>query len=315
MTRPILLQLVPLPDHPALQRVDQYYERVLNDETQPLPDALAQRVQLVLATATTPITAAFMDTLPALRGICNIGVGFDAIDRGHAHQRGVAVSNTPDVLNDCVADLAWALMLDTARRVSAADRYVRAGQWTHEHGFPLSTRVSGKKLGIVGLGRIGQAIAKRASGFDMQLRYHNRRPRKDISWHYEPSLIELAHWADILVVAAVGGDETRGLINRAVLDALGTRGILINIARGSVVDERALVQALQEGRLGGAGLDVFECEPQVPAALRQLDQVVLTPHVASATHETRAAMLGLALDNILHFQETGKLLTPVPYPT
>jgi len=204
-------------------------------------------------------------------------------------------------------------MLDTARRVSEADRYVRAGHWQQPNSFPLSTRVSGKKLGIVGLGRIGQAIAKRSSGFDMSVRYHNRRPRKDVPWHYEPSLIELAHWADILVVAAVGGDETRGLINHAVMDALGPRGILINIARGSVVDERALVKALQESRLGGAGLDVFENEPSVPQALTGMNQVVLTPHVASATRETREAMLALTLDNILHFQQTGALLTPVTF--
>lgn len=313
MTRPILLQLVPLADHPALQRVDAHYERVQVSDPGQLPSGLAQRVQIILATAMTPVTAALMDQLPALKAICSIGVGYDAIDRRHAHQRGIAVSNTPDVLNDCVADMAWALMLDTARRVSEADRYVRAGQWRQANSFPLATRVSGKKLGIVGLGRIGQVIARRAGGFDMELRYHNRRPRKDVDWHYEPSLIELAHWADILVIAAVGGDETRGLINRAVMDALGPQGILINISRGSVVDERALVKALQEGRLGGAGLDVFESEPGVPEELARLDQAVLTPHVASATRETRDAMLRLTLDNILHFQRTGSLLTPVAF--
>ena len=313
MTRPLLLQLVPLADHPALQRVDEHYERIQISDPGQLPDELASRVQVILATATIAVSAALMDRLPALKAICSIGVGYDAIDRRHAHQRGIAVSNTPDVLNDCVADLAWALMLDTARRVSEADRFVRAGRWQAASQFPLATRVSGKKLGIVGLGRIGQAIAKRAGGFDMELRYHNRRPRKDVPWHYEPSLIELAHWADILVVAAVGGDETRGLINHAVMDALGPQGILINIARGSVVDERALIKALQDGRLGGAGLDVYENEPAVPPALAGLDQVVLTPHVASATRETRAAMLALTLDNILHFQQTGLLLTPVAF--
>ncbi|MCH4225307.1 MAG: 2-hydroxyacid dehydrogenase [Alcaligenes faecalis] len=309
MTRPIVLQLASLAQHPSFDDIDRYFERIVLPDLNQLCAEQIERVQVLLTSAVTPTPASLIDRLPALKAICSVGVGYDCIDVHAAQQRGIQVSTTPDVLNDCVADMAWALMLDAARRVTESDRYVRAGLWDSPNGFGLGTRVSGKKLGIVGLGRIGQTIARRASGFDMELRYHNRRPRRDVPWHYEPSLIELAHWADFMVIAAVGGDETRGLINIDVLNALGPKGILVNIARGSVVDESALIAALQEGRLGAAGLDVFENEPQVPQALRDLKQVVLAPHTASATHETRQAMLSLALDNILQYQKTGKVLT------
>ncbi|UQN37390.1 2-hydroxyacid dehydrogenase [Alcaligenes aquatilis] len=309
MTRPIVLQLASLAQHPSFDDIDRYFERIVLPDLNQLCAEQIERVQVLLTSAVTPTPASLIDRLPALKAICSVGVGYDCIDVHAAQQRGIQVSTTPDVLNDCVADMAWALMLDAARRVTESDRYVRAGLWDSPNGFGLGTRVSGKKLGIVGLGRIGQTIARRASGFDMELRYHNRRPRHDVHWHYEPSLIELAHWADFMVIAAVGGDETRGLINIDVLNALGPKGILVNIARGSVVDESALIAALQEGRLGAAGLDVFENEPQVPQALRDLKQVVLAPHTASATHETRQAMLSLALDNILQYQKTGKVLT------
>lgn len=309
MTRPIVLQLASLAQHPSFDDIDRYFERIVLPDLNQLCAEQIERVQVLLTSAVTPTPASLIDRLPTLKAICSVGVGYDCIDVHAAQQRGIQVSTTPDVLNDCVADMAWALMLDAARRVTESDRYVRAGLWDSPNGFGLGTRVSGKKLGIVGLGRIGQTIARRASGFDMELRYHNRRPRRDVPWHYEPSLIELAHWADFMVIAAVGGDETRGLINIDVLNALGPKGILVNIARGSVVDESALIAALQEGRLGAAGLDVFENEPQVPQALRDLKQVVLAPHTASATHETRQAMLSLALDNILQYQKTGKVLT------
>ncbi|SUU82067.1 2-hydroxyacid dehydrogenase [Alcaligenes faecalis] len=311
MTRPIVLQLASLAQHPSFDEIDRHFERIVLQDLNQLSAQQIERVQVLLTSAVTATPASLMDRLPALKAICSVGVGYDSIDVQAAKQRGIQVSTTPDVLNDCVADMAWALMLDAARRVTESDRYVRAGLWDRPNGFGLGTRVSGKKLGIVGLGRIGQTIARRASGFDMKLRYHNRRPRHDVPWHYEPSLIELAHWADIMVIAAVGGDETRGLINIDVLNALGPKGILVNIARGSVVDESALIAALQEGRLGSAGLDVFENEPQVPQALRDLNQVVLAPHTASATHETREAMLSLTLENVLQYQKTGKVLTPL----
>jgi lactate dehydrogenase-like 2-hydroxyacid dehydrogenase len=209
------------------------------------------------------------------------------------------------VLNDCVADLAFTLLLDVARRASEADRFVRRGAWLNDK-FPLATRVSGKKLGIVGLGRIGRTIARRASGFDMEIRYHNRRPVEDVPYGYEASLVELARWADFLVVAAAGGAESRNLVCAEVLDALGPQGFLVNIARGTVVDEAVLVQYLRDKRIAGAGLDVFVDEPRVPEALLALDNAVLLPHVASATNETRQAMAELVLENLHSFFDAGR---------
>jgi len=251
-----------------------------------------------------------MEALPQLKVIASFGVGTDTIDLGAARARGVAVANTPEVLNDCVADLAFGLLLDVARRLSAADRFVRRGDWL-KGGFPLATKVSGKKLGIVGLGRIGAAIARRASGFAMAVRYHNRRPVEGSSYGYEPSLPSLAAWADFLVIACSGGPSTRHLVSRAVLEALGPGGFLVNIARGSVVDEAALVEAVSLGRIAGAALDVFEDEPNVPAALLGLDNVVLLPHIASGTHETRQAMADCVLANLTSWFDDGRLLTPV----
>lgn len=258
-----------------------------------------------IASARLGIDAAMLGALPNLRVASIVGVGLDAVDLGAARGRGVAVGYTPQVLNDCVADTAMLLLLDVARRGSEADRFVRRGGWTQTSAFPLSTSVTGKRLGIVGLGRIGRAIAKRCAGFDMEIRYHNRRPVAGVPYGYETSLAELARWADFLVVAAAGGQESRNLVSAPVLDALGPRGFLVNIARGSVVDEAALVAALAEGRLGGAGLDVYADEPHVPPALLKLDNTVLLPHMSSATHETRQAMADLALANLRAFFESG----------
>jgi hydroxypyruvate reductase len=242
--------------------------------------------------------ASLIAALPSLRVISSFGVGLDRIALPAARERGIAVGYTPEVLNACVADMAFALLLDVARRVSAADRFVRAGRWAAGAGFGLGRKVSGARLGIVGLGRIGQTIARRAAGFDMAVRYHSRRPVVDAPWPHEPDLLALAHWADYLVVITSGGAGTRHLIDAAVLDALGPQGFLVNVARGSVVDEQALVRALLERRIAGAGLDVYEHEPAVPAELLQLDNVVLLPHVASATQETRQAMAELTLANL-----------------
>ena len=251
-----------------------------------------------------------MQALPNLKVIGNFGVGFETIDIDAARRRGIRVSNTPDVLTDCVADLALGLLIDVARGLSAADRFLRRGDWLRG-AFPLMTRFSGKRLGILGLGRIGRAIARRAEGFDMQIRYHNRSPVEGVGYGYEKSLVELARWADFLVVAAAGGAATRRLISREVIDALGAKGYLINIARGSVVDEPALVDSLVSKRIAGAALDVFEDEPNVPAALVALDHVVLLPHIASGTRETRQAMADLTFNNLRSFFRDGTLLTPV----
>ena len=226
----------------------------------------------------------------------------------------MAVSNTPDVLTDCVADTAVGLMIDTLRQFSAADRYLRAGRWPVDGNYPLTRQVSNTRVGIVGLGRIGTAIALRLSAFGCSISYHNRREVPDSPYTYAASPVDLARGADVLIVAAAGGDGTRNLVDRAVLDALGSGGYLINIARGSVVDQDALVSALLDGRLAGAGLDVFADEPQVPQQLFALDNVVLLPHVASGTVQTRAAMEALTLRNLDEFLATGALITPVPLP-
>jgi len=259
------------------------------------------RVRGMQAGGASIVPGSLIESLPKLEIISVFGVGYDGIDVAAAKRRGITVTNTPDVLNDCVADLAMGLTIAAARRLSEGDRYVRAGKWL-KGPMPLATRVSGKRLGIVGFGRIGQTIAKRASGFEMQIAYHSRRPVADAPFKHYPSLVELAKNSDFLVVITPGGKETFHLINEEVMRALGPKGILLNVARGSVVDEKALVKVLQEGALGGAGLDVFEDEPKVPEALFAMDNVVLAPHVGSATHETRTAMGNLCVDNlVLHF--------------
>jgi lactate dehydrogenase-like 2-hydroxyacid dehydrogenase len=269
---------------------------------------VAPRVEVLVTTGGAGASRALIEQLPKLRLIACFGVGVDAIDLAAARERGVAVTNTPDVLTDDVADLAMGLMLAALRGITTADRYVRAGLWPRAN-MPLQTRMSGKRLGIVGMGRIGQAIAKRASAFDMSIAWNGPRP-KDLPWRYEPDLIALARSVDVLVAACPGGAATRGLISRAVLEALGP-GVFVNIARGSVVDEAALVDLLAARRLGGAALDVFADEPRVPEALFALDHVVLQPHQASATRETRAAMGQLVLDNIAAHVAGRPLVTPV----
>ncbi|NLH82339.1 MAG: 2-hydroxyacid dehydrogenase [Phyllobacteriaceae bacterium] len=273
-------------------------------------DRDAERVRIVATSAMHGLDAATMARLPGLRAVASFGVGVDAIDLTAARARGIAVSNTPEVLDECVADHAFALVLATMRRTAEADRFVRAGLWTASR-FPLATRVSGKRLGILGLGRIGKVVARRASGFDMAIGYHNRRADPSVAHAYFVSLRELAAWSDVLVVTCPGGEATRGIVDAEVLAALGPTGFLVNVARGSVVDEAALIAALQAGAIAGAGLDVFVDEPRVPDALRLRDDVVATPHVASATRETRGAMEDLTLANVERFLATGGLVTPV----
>ena len=254
--------------------------------------------------------AALIAALPNLKAICSNGVGYDSIDTEAARSRGIVVTNTPEVLNDCVADLGMALLLDVARRISEADRFTRAGHWAQGR-FPLSSKIGGKVCGIVGLGNIGQAVARRAQAFDMQIHYYNPRSRPDVPYTRHESLVDLAQRADFLVLTLPGGAATRHIINADVLQALGPEGYLINIARGSVVDQQALVAALETGRIAGAGLDVFEQEPQVPDALRQRDNVVITAHIASSTRETMAAMADLVFDNMLAFARGESVLTRV----
>lgn len=254
--------------------------------------------------------AALIAALPNLKAICSNGVGYDSIDTEAARSRGIVVTNTPEVLNDCVADLGMALLLDVARRISEADRFTRAGHWSQGR-FPLSSKIGGKVCGIVGLGNIGQAVARRAQAFDMAIHYYNPRSRPDVTYTRHESLVALAQQADFLVLTLPGGAATRHIINAEVLQALGPQGYLINIARGSVVDQQALVDALETGQIAGAGLDVFEQEPQVPDVLRQRDNVVITPHIASSTRETMAAMADLVFDNMLAFARGEPVLTRV----
>lgn len=248
-----------------------------------------------------PIDGRLMDALPKLEIIANFGVGVDAIDLDDARKRNIIVTNTPDVLNECVADTALALVLCTLRKLPQSDAYLRAGHWASKGPYPLATSLGGKTLGILGLGRIGEAIAKRAMACGMQIRYHNRR-RKDSPFPYDPDPVALARNSDVVMVVTPGGAETNKLVNAKVLDALGPDGYLCNIARGSVVDEPVLLQYLQERKIAGAGLDVFVDEPRVPEGFFKLDNVVLFPHVGSATVETRKAMGDLQIENLrLHF--------------
>lgn len=275
------------------------------------PD-LTRHIRLAVTSVRRGFTRQMFEHLPALQAICSWGVGYDTLDLDTARQVGVQVSNTPGVLDDCVADLAWALLLSTARRVAAADRYVKGAHWRALGAFPLSIKVSGKRLGILGLGRIGHAIARRATGFDMEVRYHSRHARTDVPYAHEPKLDELAQWADFLIVACVGGPSTYRIVDTKILRALGPRGILVNISRGSVVDQAALVSALRAGELGGAGLDVLESEPSTAADFADMDQVVLMPHVGSATDETRLGMSQLVMDNVDAWLAGNGLLTPTP---
>lgn len=266
---------------------------------------------LALVCHTLPVTPALLHSLPHIQIVANCFVGVDNIDLPHCRLQGIPVTNTPDVLTDDVADLAILLMLAVLRRLCPADRYVRDGLWPAHGHFTLAKKASGLRVGIVGLGRIGVAIARRAEAFGCPISYYGRASKPNVLYDYYSNIVDLAVNSDVMIVVCPLTKDTRHLIGRDVLDALGPEGTLINIARGPVVDEPELVKALEEGRLGSAGLDVFENEPNVPAELLKMDNVVLTPHVGSATWETRRAMARLVLDNLdAHF--SGKpLLTPV----
>ncbi|MBM3599771.1 MAG: 2-hydroxyacid dehydrogenase [Alphaproteobacteria bacterium] len=271
---------------------------------------LAPRIRAAAA-GSGKFDAAMMDALPNLKLIANFGVGVDSIDVKAATQRGIAVTNTPDVLTDEVADLAMGLVIAAARRMAFADRYVRDGSWVNKGSMPFTRRVHGKTLGILGLGRIGLAIAKRAEAFGMPILYNQRRKRSDANYRYVADLTEMAKLSDFLMVSCPGGPETARLVNEKVLRALGPDGIVVNIARGSVIDEPVMVRLLKEGAIGGAGLDVFADEPRVPAELLAMDHVVLQPHQGSATPETRTAMGQLVIDNLAAFFANKPLLTKV----
>jgi len=248
-----------------------------------------------------PVDGKLMDALPKLEIVANFGVGVDQINLDDAKARNIIVTNTPDVLNECVADTAIALVLNTLRKLPQSEAHLRAGHWVGKGPYPLTTSLGGKTMGILGLGRIGEAVARRAMACGMKIRYHNRR-KKDVAYPYDADPVALAKNSDVLMIVTPGGAETKGLVNAGVLDALGAQGYLVNIARGSVVDEPVLLRYLQEKKIAGAGLDVFADEPRVPPAFFTLDNAVIFPHVASATQETRKAMGELQVENLrLHF--------------
>ena len=249
--------------------------------------------------------------LPALEMIANYGVGYDSIDVEAARRRGLVVTNTPEVLNDEVADLAMALLLATVRQIPQADRFVRSGGWLQGN-FPLGPTLRDRTVGLIGMGRIGRRIAQRLRAFEVPVVYHSRMPQTDLPYRHYPDLRAMAADVDTLLAILPGGAATRKLVDASVLSALGARGIFVNVARGSVVDEPALVEALRTKTILAAGLDVFADEPRVPEALLGMENVVLLPHVGSATHYTRGLMGKLVVDNIVSWFEGKGPLTPVP---
>jgi lactate dehydrogenase-like 2-hydroxyacid dehydrogenase len=270
---------------------------------------LADGIRAIVTRSNLVVPEDVVARLPALGIIATCGVGYDLIPRALAARRGIVVANTPDVLNAAVAELCIGALLALLRRLPQADRHVRAGEWKSAN-FPLATSLAGKHVGIVGMGRIGKEIARRLETFGVALAYHGRTDQK-LAWRYEANLAALARDADILVVVAPGGAATKHLVDARVLEALGPGGYLVNVARGSLVDEEALLAALEQGAIAGAALDVFDNEPDIDPRFFALDNVLLTPHLGSATHETRAAMAQLMLDNVRAYFRSGRALTPV----
>ncbi|MET0530866.1 MAG: 2-hydroxyacid dehydrogenase [Microvirga sp.] len=256
------------------------------------------------------------ESLPNLEIVSSFGVGYDNVDVAEAAIRKIIVTNTPDVLNDEVADLTLGLLLATLRKIPQADRYLRKGQWL-KASFPLSPTLRGRKVGIIGLGRIGKAIARRLEGFGVTIAYHGRNRQAEVAYAYHPTLLGMAEDCDVLIAITPGGAATQNLINAEILKALGPNGVLINVARGSVVDEEALIDALQSGTILAAGLDVYPDEPRVRQELIDMEHVVLLPHIASASIHTRNAMGQLVADNLVSWFDGKGPLTPVaetPYP-
>ena len=311
-TKPDVLAVAKL--HPfylqALQTLYTVHDRTHTEDPAAFA-ALAPRIVGVAGTGEALVSRSLLAQLPQAKVVSVFGVGYDGVDLDAAIEFGIPVTHTPDVLTDDVADLAMGLVLSVGRAIPQADQFVRAGRWPSGP-IALARKVSGARIGIVGLGRIGKAIAQRAKAFGMSIAYTARSAKPDSGFTFFPSTVELAAHVDFLVAITPGGAGTRHLINAQVLQALGPRGFLINVARGSVVDESALIEALQQGNIAGAGLDVFAQEPHVPEALWSLSNVVLTPHMASATTETRQAMADLAFANMQAGISGQPLHTPVP---
>lgn len=313
MTKPILLQIGNVTQR-MKNRFDELFDVHVWFDQQDPDTFVADHGSGVLAIVTDGhwgVPDQLLARLPNLKVVSSYGVGYDAIDADDAAARGILVSHTPNVLNDEVADTAIMLWLATSRRLIQADKWARSGQWERKGAFPLTRSVQKRQVGILGMGRIGETIAKRAIGFDATIHYHSRVP-KDVNFIYHSTVNDLAAAVDVLFVITPGGTATTHLVNTDVINALGPQGILINVSRGSVVDETGLIAALQEGRLGSAALDVFEHEPTIPDALKTMENVVLAPHIGSASVETRQAMGDLTCDNLERYVQDQTVVTPVP---
>jgi lactate dehydrogenase-like 2-hydroxyacid dehydrogenase len=275
--------------------------------------SVADKVRAIaIAYTANKLDAAFMQKLPKLEQISSFGVGYDHIDAKWAGEHGIVVTNTPEVLNEEVADTAIGLLLCTIREFPQAERYLRAGKWMQGH-YPLTkATLRNRTVGMVGMGRIGKAIAHRLEAFGVPVVYHSRTPQAGVSYKYYPKLLDMARDVDTLIVIVPGGAATANMINAEVLKSLGPNGILINMARGSVVDEPALIEALKNRTIYSAGLDVFAKEPHVPKELLEMEHIVMFPHLGSSTEVTRAAMDQLVVDNILAWAAGKAPLTPVP---
>ncbi len=276
------------------------------------PDIAAGLRGIVVTWHTVPVNDAFLARFPKVEIVASFGVGYDHIDAAAAAKRGVTVTHTPDVLSDEVADTAMALLLAAVRETGPAERHLRAGRWASHGPYRLTSSLRGRTMGVLGLGRIGKAIAKRAEAFGLKVVYHGRSAQPGLPFIYYPTLEGMAKACDILMIAAPGGASTRNLVDAKILAALGPDGVLVNVARGSLVDEAALAAGLAAGVIRAAGLDVFENEPHVPEALLKLDNVALLPHVGSASHATRDAMADLVVNNLFSWIDGKGPLTPVP---
>ncbi|WOI55474.1 2-hydroxyacid dehydrogenase [Palleronia sp. LCG004] len=313
MSKPDLLLVANLADRVVSQLEDDFtvHRYCEADDKQAFLSDCPEGIRFVATGGGTGCTREIIEALPALEVISSFGVGYDAVDVEAAREHDVRVTNTPDVLNECVAEVTLGLMLALAHRIPESDTYVRDGKWESDGSMPLTAELTGKTVGILGLGRIGKAIASRAQAFQMQVVYHGRNEQANQPYPYYADLEEMARDVDWLVVIAPSTPQTRGIVSREVLEQLGSEGRLVNMARGDLVDETALIEILASGGIAGAGLDVFENEPHVPEKLRGMKNTVLLPHIGSATHQTRAAMGDLVVKNLRAHKAGKPLLTPV----
>ena len=314
--RPALLLALGVPDA-FRRRLAAHYDVLgpfdgrFGETVAALPRRDAQRVAAIVAYGTTRVTPAVIDALPALALICCVGSGYEGIDLGAAQARGIAVANSVGSNASAVADLAVGLMIASIRGIAAGDAFVRRGDWSRGKRPPEVRGLTGRKVGVFGLGAIGTKIAQRCAAFETEVAYHGRAPHAGAAYPVHATLLDLARWADVLMIAVRAGPDNRHAVDAGVLAALGRDGHVVNITRGSVIDEAALVRALADGTIAGAGLDVFEHEPAVPDELRALPNVVMTPHLGGAADEAQDAMRETTWRNIEAFVTRGAVVHPV----